>query len=68
MTVIIKIELAKNATDIMLTVDGQSGFEINNKDKIFIEKWPYPVNMIKFDESNYFDILKSKLSWSGSRL
>lgn len=67
-TVIIKIELAKNATDIMLTVDGQSGFEINNKDKIFIEKWPYPVNMIKFDESNYFDILKSKLSWSGSRL
>lgn len=65
---VIKIEISKKATDIMLTVDGQTGVEIDSKDSIIIEKWPHPVNMIQLNNQNYFDILKSKLKWSGSRV
>jgi len=66
--VVIKIEISKKATDIMLTVDGQTGVEIDSKDSIIIEKWPHPVNMLHLNDQNYFDILKSKLKWSGSRV
>jgi len=64
----IKIEISKKAADIMLTVDGQTGVEIDSKDSIIIEKWPHPVNMIQLNNQNYYDILKSKLKWSGSRV
>jgi NAD+ kinase len=67
-SVCIKIELSDKASDLMLTVDGQEGLDIKNKDVVFIKKWPHPLHMITLPNHNYFDILKTKLRWSGSRL
>lgn len=67
-TVYIKIELDKGATDILLTFDGQSGFEIDVRDTILIEKGPHPVQLIVMPGQNYFDVLKAKLRWSGGRV
>lgn len=64
----IKIRLAKKSTHVMLTFDGQVGFEINEDHTIFICKGPYPVNMITMPDQTYFDVLKMKLKWSGSRV
>jgi NAD+ kinase len=64
----IKIKLAKQPRDIVLTFDGQGGLEIDEKDTIFIRKGPHPVNMITMPDQHYIDILKDKLRWSGSRL
>ncbi|MBU0987767.1 MAG: NAD(+)/NADH kinase [Proteobacteria bacterium] len=64
----IKIRLAKKSQDIMLTFDGQAGFEINEGHIIDIRKSPYPVNMIIMPDQNYFDVLKTKLRWSGGRV
>jgi len=61
----IKIALDKGSRDIMLTFDGQAGMEISDKDTIIVKKSSYPVNIIKMPEQNYFDILKTKLQWSG---
>jgi len=61
----INIEMNEKTADMMLTVDGQAGFNIYNKDKILINKWPHPVNMIYLPDKSYFDILKEKLKWSG---
>ncbi|MBW2366532.1 MAG: NAD(+)/NADH kinase [Deltaproteobacteria bacterium] len=66
-TVSIKIELAKKSTDIMLTFDGQSGVEIDDRDTIIVQQANHPVYMIKMPDQNYFDLLKAKLRWSGSR-
>ena len=67
-SVCIKIRLEKKASDIMLTFDGQSGFEITDEDEIIIRKSPNNINMITLEGQNYFDVLKTKLRWSGSRL
>lgn len=64
----IKIRLIRKPIDVMLTFDGQAGFEINEDHTIIISKGPYPVNMITMPEQTYFDVLKAKLRWSGGRI
>ncbi len=65
--VCIKIRLAEKASDIMLTFDGQAGFEIDDSDTIIIKKRRLPVRMITIPGQHYFDVLKAKLRWSGGR-
>ncbi|MBC8246091.1 MAG: NAD(+)/NADH kinase [Deltaproteobacteria bacterium] len=63
----ITIRLKEKSLDIMLTFDGQEGLEIDERDTIMVKKGKYPVTMIKLPGQNYYDILKSKLNWSGGR-
>jgi NAD+ kinase len=63
----IKIRLTKGSSDIILTFDGQKGLEINDRDKIEIQKGSLPIQLITLPDRQYFDILKNKLKWSGSR-
>lgn len=67
-TVCITLRLAKKSSDIMLTFDGQVGFEINDQDEILIEKGIHPVQLVALPNINYFDVLKAKLRWSGGRV
>ncbi|MBC2711963.1 MAG: NAD(+)/NADH kinase [Desulfosarcina sp.] len=64
----IKIQLAEDTSDIMLTCDGQVGLKIDDRDTIIISKSPSPVQMITLPDQNYFDVLKAKLKWSGGRV
>lgn len=64
----IKIRLAKEPSDIVLTFDGQAGLEIDQEDTIIIRKGPHPVNMITMPGQHYIDVLKAKLRWSGGRV
>jgi len=64
----IKLKLAKGASDIMLTFDGQKGLDISDRDTIVVRKGPYPLNMITLPGQHYFDVLKAKLRWSGGRV
>jgi NAD+ kinase len=64
----IKLKLAKGASDIMLTFDGQKGLDISDRDTIMVRKGPYPLNMITLPGQHYFDVLKAKLRWSGGRV
>lgn len=67
-TVVIKIELGKKSSNIMLTFDGQAGLEIDERDTILVRKGPYPIHMVRMPDQNYFDVLKAKLNWSGYRV
>lgn len=64
----IKLRLSKGASDIMLTFDGQAGLDIDEKDDIIIRKGAHPTRIITPPGGQYFDILKEKLRWSGSRV
>jgi NAD+ kinase len=64
----IKIQLFQDVSDIMLTCDGQVGRKIDERDTIVISKSSAPVNMITLPDQNYYDVLKAKLKWSGSRV
>lgn len=64
----IKLRLSRGASDIMLTFDGQAGLDIDDKDEIIVRKGAHPTRIITPPGRQYFDILKEKLRWSGSRV
>ena len=64
----IQIRMAKGSTDIALTFDGQVGLAIDERDEIVVRKSPQPVQMIEIPGHQYFDVLKTKLRWSGGRV
>jgi NAD+ kinase len=63
----ITLKMVQDATDVLVTFDGQTGLPISDQDSLHIEKANYPVSIIKLPEKNYFDVLKTKLRWSGGR-
>lgn len=66
-TTAIEIRLEDSPEDIVLTLDGQEGFEMGPDDRIFISKSPRAVKVISFEEQSYFNVLKTRLHWSGGR-
>jgi NAD+ kinase len=64
----IRIQLAEKSADIFLTFDGQVGLPINEQNTIVVRKDPLPVNTIVLPDRDFFDALKVKLRWSGSRV
>jgi NAD+ kinase len=52
-----------DAKDIYLTLDGQEGFEIKDRDRICVRKSEERVLLVQSPDKNYFDVLRSKLKW-----
>jgi len=63
----IEIRLEGSPEDMILTLDGQEGFEMDPGDKIFIKKSRNDIKMISFEDQSYFNVLKTRLQWSGGR-
>ncbi len=55
--------LTPDAKDIWLTLDGQEGFEISDKDRVCVRKSDERVLLVQSPEKNYFDVLRTKLKW-----
>ncbi len=65
----IKIQLAEKSADANVTFDGQVGRAISDQDIITIRKGVHPIHVITLlGHDDYFDLLKTKLRWSGSRV
>jgi NAD+ kinase len=57
------VELKKKHGDIVLTLDGQFGYELNQGDKIFIKKFErHNLKIVQSPMRNYFSLLRSKLN------
>ncbi|NOX32573.1 MAG: NAD(+)/NADH kinase [Deltaproteobacteria bacterium] len=63
----IEIRLEGSPEDMILTLDGQEGFEMDPGDRIFIKKSRNDIRMISFEDQSYFKVLKTRLKWSGGR-
>lgn len=60
----IEIGLATpDSKDIYLTLDGQEGFEISDRDRVCVRKSEERVLLVQSPEKNYFDVLRNKLKW-----
>jgi NAD+ kinase len=64
----ITLRLDKGSSDIVLTMDGQTGLNITDKDVITVRRSEHPLNLILLPDRHYFDVLKAKLRWSGGRV
>jgi NAD+ kinase len=60
----IEISLATpDARDIYLTLDGQEGFPMTDRDRVCVRKSEERVLLVQSPDKNYFDVLRNKLKW-----
>lgn len=60
-----KITLTVKSTpdEAFLTVDGQSGMEVLEGDRVVCERSVHEVHLVRAQERTFFDVLRSKLKW-----
>ncbi len=63
----IEIRLEDSPKDMILTLDGQKGFALDPQDIILIRKSTQRIKIISFHDQSYFNVLKTRLHWSGGR-
>ncbi len=63
----VEIRLEGSPEDMVLTLDGQEGFAMDPRDRIYIKKSRNNVKMLSFEDHSYFKVLKTRLHWSGGR-
>ncbi len=62
----ITISVKSDHRDIMLTQDGQLGYELLPDDKVEIEKSDHYIKTIYFKEKDFYTLLKEKLQWGNT--
>jgi NAD+ kinase len=62
---IFKVVVQSKGRDVMLTVDGQQGFDLKENDIIVIQESKYKTKLVTFPEKSFYGILRKKLKWSG---
>jgi NAD+ kinase len=62
---IIKIELESTQDEIMLTIDGQSGFLLEPHDQVIVQKALLPAKFLKLSQRGFYEILRQKLKEGG---
>ena len=63
----IKITLKTENVDYLLTMDGQVAYELKAEDTVKIEKATTVTRLIKSPYRDYYEVLRTKLQWGGSR-
>ncbi|MGE4518648.1 MAG: NAD(+)/NADH kinase [Desulfobacteraceae bacterium] len=58
---------SKSAYPLKLSVDGQKEAELFHGDCVVIKK-SSPVHLVTLPDQSYFDVLKTRLKWSGERI
>ena len=60
---VIEIKLTNENQGVVLTLDGQIGYQMKNGDTISIRKSSINFNLVRPPNRNYFDVLRNKLQW-----
>ena len=59
----IKLKLKHENEGVVLTLDGQVGFQMQTGDAVSIRKSRTAFNLVQPPNRNYFDVLRDKLKW-----
>ena len=62
----IEIGIGTANQEIFLTLDGQEGVPITERDHVLIKKSKDTVLLVQSPDKNYFDVLRTKLKWGES--
>ncbi len=58
---LIEVELISNIDEVMLTMDGQHGLQLEKNDRVLITQASYKVKFVKLETRNFFRVLKHKM-------
>lgn len=64
-TVTIDLSLRPTGEEVMVTIDGQTGFKLAINDRVRLQKSASRFNVITPRDRNYFEVLRGKLRWGG---
>jgi NAD+ kinase len=53
----------KTDQDVMLTVDGQIGVNLNEHDTVQVEQGASRIRLVRFPRTDFFSVLRTKLKW-----
>ena len=59
----INVTLTSKDDGAMATLDGQVGVAISQGDAVVVQTSDHRTRLIRFPESNYYDVLREKLKW-----
>ena len=59
----IELILENENEGVVLTLDGQTGYEMHTGDTAVIRKSRTTFNLVQPPNRNYFDVLRNKLKW-----
>jgi NAD+ kinase len=49
--------------DVMLTMDGQVGVPLRERDVVEVQKASAPIRLVRFPQKDFFSVLRTKLKW-----
>lgn len=49
--------------DVMLTMDGQVGVPLRERDVVEVQKAPSRIRLVRFPQKDFFSVLRTKLKW-----
>jgi NAD+ kinase len=53
----------RSSQDVMLTMDGQVGFQLLGADTVEIRRAPARIRLLRFPQKHFFSVLRTKLRW-----
>ena len=59
----VEIDIAAAEEPVCLTLDGQTGFQLQSKDRVAVMKSKNRVVFVRSPRKTYFEVLRSKLRW-----
>ncbi len=59
----IELKLVHENEGVVLTLDGQIGYQMEANDRVLIRKSSTTFNIVQPPNRNYFDVLRNKLKW-----
>ena len=63
----VSIKMGKESEEtVILTFDGQVGFDLHYGDTVFIRKSNEKIRLLRHPEQSYFNIIRTKLMWGGT--
>ncbi|QEN03759.1 NAD(+)/NADH kinase [Thiospirochaeta perfilievii] len=63
---IIKVKINKNQrANILLTIDGQESIDLEEEDLVYFREHGRYARVIMSDKRSFFDVVRTKLKWSG---
>lgn len=62
-TVQVVAECSTDDSSMMLTVDGQTGIELECSDKVDVSRAAFPARIVMWDPLSFYDKLQSRLRW-----
>lgn len=60
----VRVNIAALHQDIIVTFDGQESFHLLPSDEVIVRKAPLPAKIVKFDDKNYYQTIRTKLLYN----